>query len=103
MPYVDRQRRAKLDQLIEALNYRLDDLGYEPGDFNYVFSRLCGLWFKAEPRYGTIARITGVLENVKQEFYRQVAGGYEDEAIKKNGDLDEYKRKEKWSWRNLIR
>ncbi len=101
MPYIAQDRRAKFDQLIDALNFRLEDLGREEGDFNYVVSRLCGLWFKSEPRYHSIARITGVLENVKQEFYRRVAGGYEDKAIKKNGDLEEYK--EKWSWKNLIR
>ena len=102
MPYIAPERRVIFDQLIEALDFRLDDKGYEAGDFNYVVSRLCGLRFKAEPRYKTICIVIGTLVCVAFEFYRRVAGGYEDEAIKKNGDLKEYK-KEKWSWRNLIR
>ena len=34
-----------------------------------------------------IARVTGVLENVKQEFYRRYAEPYEDEQIERSGDV----------------
>jgi hypothetical protein len=37
--------------------------------------------------------LTGVLENIKQEFYRRVAVPYEEEKIVKNGDIREYKNK----------
>jgi hypothetical protein len=36
--------------------------------------------------------ITGVLENIKQEFYRRAASSYEDKKIIENGDIKEYKR-----------
>jgi hypothetical protein len=36
--------------------------------------------------------ITGVLENIKQEYYRRVAEPYEDKKIIENGDIKEYKR-----------
>jgi hypothetical protein len=42
--------------------------------------------------YPKIAMITGVLENIKQEFYRRVASNYEDKKILENGDIKEYKR-----------
>jgi hypothetical protein len=42
--------------------------------------------------YPKIAMITGVLENIKQEFYRRVASPYEDKKILENGDIKEYKR-----------
>jgi hypothetical protein len=35
--------------------------------------------------------ITGVLENIKQEFYRRVAENYENKKIIQNGDIKEYK------------
>ena len=71
-------------------------MGNAEGDFNYVLSRLVGAWWRHDPRYHTIARITGVLENVKQEFYRRVAGGYEDHGIENSGDIAEYKEKRRW-------
>jgi hypothetical protein len=44
------------------------------------------------PSYPKIAIITGVLENIKQEYYRRVASTYEDQKISQNGDIKEYKR-----------
>jgi hypothetical protein len=41
--------------------------------------------------YGKIAIITGVLENIKQEFYRRIASSYEDKKILENGDIKEYR------------
>ena len=38
-------------------------------------------------RYASIARATGVLENVKQEFYRRYAAPYEDEQRERSGDV----------------
>ena len=37
-----------------------------------------------------IAVSTGVLENIKQEFYRRVALPYEEKKIIENGDIKEY-------------
>jgi hypothetical protein len=36
--------------------------------------------------------ITGVLENIKQEFYRRIGVSLEDKKIIENGDIPEYKR-----------
>ena len=96
MPYITPERRELLDQLAEAMSRKLEKMGNAEGDFNYVLSRLVGHWFRCDPRYHTIARITGVLENVKQEFYRRVAGGYEDQGIANSGDIAEYKEKKRW-------
>ena len=40
--------------------------------------------------YSKLAVITGVLENIKQEFYRRVGEPYEDKKIRENGDIREY-------------
>ncbi len=95
MPYITQERREALDPKIEAIQETLSQKDRGEGDLNYTLSRIVAGAFEDEPRYHTIARITGVLENVKQEFYRRVAAPYEDEAIKKNGDINEYYR-----WRN---
>lgn len=92
MPYIAQDRRKLLDPSVEALQKQLAELGGDEGDLNYVISRLIGSAFLNETKYHTIARVTGVLENVKTEFYRRLGVPYEDEAIEKNGDVPEFER-----------
>ena len=107
MPYIDLERRQKLDNSINQMILSLKELlGAEDnlfnkekisneefvqllGDLNYCFSRvLSGLMTNVS--YSKIAMITGVLENIKQEYYRRVAVPYEDKKIDQNGDIKEY-------------
>ena len=112
MPYISENHRKNLDNCIDQMvlclknnvpatdehpypspfNLNLDNeqmLGLS-GDINYCFSRiLAGLM--GTTSYPKIAVITGVLENIKQEFYRRVATPYEGKKILENGDIKEYK------------
>jgi hypothetical protein len=100
MPYISEEEREELDEAISNLVHRIRDkkTGLDnPHDFsnylgriNYCFSRVIGQLIK-DPSYKKIAMITGVLENIKQEFYRRVASPYEDQKIIENGDISEYK------------
>jgi hypothetical protein len=111
LPYIKEDRRKTLDPSIHSLvssiklnannNANLYDeeeskLNNEQllevvGDINYTFSRvLSGLM--GDVSYSKIAIITGVLENIKQEYYRRVAEGYENNKMLENGDIKEYKR-----------
>jgi hypothetical protein len=103
MPYIKEERRTSLyhciDDMINCIKHNIDAEGKELtndqlleicGDINYSFSRIAaGLMGKVS--YPKIAIITGVLENIKQEFYRRVASQYEDSKIVSNGDIKEYK------------
>lgn len=64
------------------------------GDINYCFSRVCAK-VMGQPSYTKVAMLTGVLENIKQEFYRRIAEPYEDSKIEINGDIKEYERLER--------
>ncbi len=92
MPYIAKERRSDLDPHISEVISVLHKLGWNEGDMNYTISRLVGAAFEQEPRYHTIARVTGVLKNVADEFYRRIAGPYEDQAVEKNGDVGEFGR-----------
>lgn len=95
MPYIAEDRRRLLDPHIEGLQKALSALslrGGSEGDLNYSISRLLGAAFLNESRYHTIARVTGVLANVKDEFYRRIGIPYENQAIEKNGDVPEFAR-----------
>jgi hypothetical protein len=113
MPYIKEDRRKNLDECIDVmvkclksnvpndniknpwsdsqnrgiLNQELLDIC---GDINYTFSRILG-GVMGDVSYPKIAVITGVLENIKQEFYRRVAVPYENQKINENGDIREYK------------
>jgi hypothetical protein len=111
MPYIKEDRRKALDHHINSLaiavklnaNSNMNPYNEESskltneqfleiaGDINYCVSRLISL-VMGDISYGKIAIITGVLENIKQEYYRRVAVTYEDKKIVENGDIKEYKR-----------
>lgn len=97
MPYIKEDRRERLNFCIEEMIHCLDGGRYNTGsmeeilgDINYTFSRILAS-LMGDPTYNNIAMITGVLENIKQEYYRRVASVYEDQKIIQNGDIKEYK------------
>jgi len=93
LPYIKKEDREYYDHFINSLCELLKyNKGYKgspinPGHLNYVITRLCKFTFEEKPCYSSIATITGVLENVKQELYRRQFSEFEDEKIKENGDL----------------
>lgn len=113
MPYIKEENRITLDECIENMvnclalnafretynetnNKISEQLSNEDilkiiGDINYVFSRVLG-GLMGQVTYGKVAMITGVLENIKQEFYRRAASPYEDKKIAENGDIREYRK-----------
>jgi hypothetical protein len=101
MPYIKEEERLELDSCIDQMIVCIFDNKTSlsnPHDFqnylgriNYCFSRVLGGLMK-EPSYNKVAMITGVLENIKQEFYRRVASPYEDKKILENGDIREYQK-----------
>lgn len=103
MPYIKTEIRKEIDTSIDNLinnikcSYTLES--YEDnieGVANYTISRLISGLMKPESgwRYIWINRVIGTLQCVALEFYRRLAGPYEDKAIDKNGDLEEYKNVE---------
>lgn len=113
MPYIKEENRTNLDRCIDDMIICLktniqNDNEKNPdsnpknrclsnqelleicGDINYTFSRILG-GTMGEISYPKIAIITGVLENIKQEFYRRAAAPYENLKINQNGDIKEYK------------
>ena len=100
MPYISEEERLELDnaidQMVDSIKNTQCNLN-NPNDFsnylgriNYCFSRVIGQLVQ-KPSYKKIAMATGVLENIKQEFYRRVASPYENKKINENGDIREYK------------
>ena len=103
MPYIPKKDRKRLDVLIRQLGDEIEKVGDEyckkengnraayAGFFNYSVSQLVGRFARRNFRYWNIALLSGVLENIKDEFYRRVAILYEDEKIRIDSDISEYK------------
>ena len=90
MPYILADRRKKYDPIIELLLKEFNflesgDLVW--GDLNYVISVVIKELADRPLSYKRINAIVGVLECVKQEFYRKIASPYEDLKCDENGNI----------------
>lgn len=101
MPYINEEERKELDFAIDIMVDNILDSKTSldnPNDFsnflgriNYCFTRTI-LGVMQNTSYKNIAMVTGVLENIKQEFYRRLATKYENTKAIENGDIKEYAR-----------
>lgn len=101
MPYIEEEERMELDSCIDQMIKYISNTKTHlnnPNDFsnflgriNYCFSRVI-MGVMKTVSYKNIAMATGVLENIKQEFYRRLASKYEDDKIISNGDIPEYRK-----------
>lgn len=92
MPYIKKEERQVYDPQIEALVEQLTHFGENKpptvGHVNYVISKLIwDIFIKNNPSYTNGNNLIGVLECVKQEFYRRQLAPYEDKKINEQGDI----------------
>ena len=90
MPYIKNETRPTIDVHILPLVKRLAEAGHIDGELNYTISKLLHEWILSRPtglRYAAIADVEAALNCVSKEFYRVVAGPYEDIKIKENGPV----------------
>ena len=80
MPYIEKERREALDEVIYALptSLNLDEL-------NYIITKI--LLCTYPQSYFEYCTLIGTLECVKQEFYRRMVAPYEDGKMKEHGDV----------------
>ncbi len=80
MPYIRPEFR-------EALEPYAQSKPINPGELNYVVTRIISAYLGSIPTYALINDAIGALECAKLELYRRVATPYEDEKWKSNGDV----------------
>jgi len=85
LPYIPKEERKRYDDLINELVSRLpSDITQIDGHLNYIITRILKIVYK--PRYFNYNRAIGLLECVKQEFYRVVVSPYEERKRREAGD-----------------
>ncbi len=81
MPYIKKDKRARIDAAIEGLR------GMGPGEAAYLFTRASLVFLEGRGDYAGYAQAIGILETVKMELYRRALAPYEDKKIAENGDV----------------
>ena len=97
MPYIKEEARFELNECIDNVVQCIghgnklsdNDLLVVAGEINYVLTRIITKLI-GSPSYSKIAIASGVLDNVKQEFYRRYVATYENDKILENGDIVEF-------------
>jgi len=84
MPYIIKDKRERLNGIIDNLAAELNILGIT-GNLNYVLFRLAK---KVCHNYATYSGFVADLECSKLEIYRRLTAPYEDKGIIKNGDVE---------------
>jgi hypothetical protein len=77
MPYIKQEHRERVADGVGPFN---------SGELNYTITKLC-IDYLVERDYDEFNEVVGVLECVKQEFYRRMVAPYEDKKIEENGDV----------------
>jgi hypothetical protein len=77
MPYIGKNSRDRLKE----------DCPVTSGELNYVITKIINEHVGGRRSYSVYNEIIGVLECVKQEFYRRVVSLYEDKKKEDNGDV----------------
>lgn len=88
MPYITKDDREEYRNPLDDLCYNLDEQGWSAGAVTYVLYVIVARWFKARPKYDTIAHIRGCLMGTLSEVDRRFFFPYEDKKITQNGDVD---------------
>ena len=89
MPYLTKENKDKVEEIIEETNRTFYDLGKKlktAGELNYVITQLIrGYYSSNGGRYQQINDVVGALESAKLEFYRKLVAPYEEEKERING------------------
>lgn len=85
MPYIKPDTRLQFENVLNLLDDHCDKLF--PGDLNFFISSIIWKAFDQDTSYTKANELIGVLECVKQEFYRRKVVPYEEEKMKENGDI----------------
>ena len=97
MPYIKKDARKELDQNNCYFGHQTARRRPEiPGELNYVLTQTINTYIRdnlekscfAKLNYDALNEVIGVLECVKQEFYRRAIVPYEKDKAFQNGDLE---------------
>lgn len=89
MPYITTEKRDSLKLLLHKVIEGIHEQEVSSvGDLNYIITTIVHTFIeKHGTNYANLNSIIGVLECVKQEYYRRIVTEYETIKIHENGDI----------------
>jgi len=87
-PYIKQENRKgwnDLAKVVAGVTLSLPENERE-GQLNYLITSILHKVYK--PKYFEYNRAIGLLECIKQEYYRKIVAPYEELKIKENGDVE---------------
>ena len=87
MPYIKEEERGKWREIISKIGEMVKEIPTEKidGELNFLISSVMKDAYP--PKYFNYNRAIGLLESIKQEFYRKQVGPYEDEKEAQHGSI----------------
>lgn len=87
MPYIKKDDRPPIDELVQPLVQHLKNLpeDAQDGALNYAVTKILKELYPA--KYFHYNRAMGVLSSIQAEWYRRDVAPYEDKKIIENGDV----------------
>lgn len=89
MPYITTDKRTLIDLSLKQIEQdifsgKIDNVG----ELNYIITHILHTFIEKKPwSYSNFNSIIGVLECIKQEYYRRIIVKYEEKKIEENGDI----------------
>lgn len=89
MPYIIQDDRKRYNELVAQLIAKLSEIPEEDrdGHLNYCVTLMLKRLY-SPPKYKRYNKAIGVLECIKQEFYRKVVAPYEDLKEQESGPVE---------------
>jgi hypothetical protein len=87
MPYIKEEARRFYDAEVDELIRKLKTVDFNPGDVNYIISRIAKADYESKKNYRTVNDVVGFFICAALEFYRKEAAPYEDIKEKENGSI----------------
>jgi len=85
-PYIKKENREKFKKIVGEFLENAKIVG--PGELNFLLTMLCQTYLaNNEEKYQTYNDIIGVLECIKQEYYRKQIVPYENLKEVENGEV----------------
>lgn len=89
MPYIPPDDREMWEPTLGNMCQMVEELRAvgNPGELNYIVSRIVRAWLGEAPRYVDFNEVIGALECAKLEVYRRRVAPYEERKCLENGDV----------------
>jgi hypothetical protein len=89
MPYIKSEDRYNIEYLLRNIRRAINNNEINTcGELNFMITTILHTFIEKQGcNYSNLNNVIGLLECIKQEYYRRIVADYEDKKIEENGDI----------------